>query len=59
MHYSLSKITCFAGKDISKKPLDTSLPIPEKIQTGGWEGVEEMEFPGVLKNQNVEIPGVN
>ena len=31
--------------------------IPEKIQTG--VGVEEMEFPAVLKKDHVEIPGVN
>ena len=30
--------------------------IPEKKQTGG---VEDMEFPGVLKKENMEIPGVN
>ena len=30
--------------------------IPEKKQTAG---VEDMEFPGVLKKQNVEIPRVN
>ena len=29
--------------------------IPEKIQTGR---VEDMEFPGVLKKEHVEIPGV-
>ena len=30
--------------------------LPEKIQTGV---VEDMEFPGVFKKQNAEIPGVN
>ena len=30
--------------------------IPQKIQTGG---VEDMEFPRVLKKIHVEIPGVN
>ena len=26
-----------------------SRAIPEKIQQGGWVGVEDMEFPGVSK----------
>ena len=30
--------------------------IPEKIQIGG---VEEVDFPGVLKKKHVEIPVVN
>ena len=30
--------------------------IPEKNQT---RGAEDMEFRGVLKKENVEIPGVN
>ena len=30
--------------------------IPEKIQTGG---LEDMDFPGVLKKKYIEIPGVN
>ena len=33
--------------------------IPEKNQTGGeGRGVEDMEFPGVLKKEYVEFPGV-
>ena len=31
--------------------------IPEKTQTVG-EGVEDIIFPGVLKKENVEFPGV-
>ena len=30
--------------------------IPEKKQT---REVDDMEFPGILKKENVEIPGVN
>ena len=30
--------------------------IPEKKQT---RGVEDMEFHGLLKKENVEIPGIN
>ena len=33
--------------------------IPEKIQTGRFGVVEDMEYPGVLKKEHVEIPGVN
>ena len=34
--------------------------IPEKEKTGGGgEGGKDIEFPGVLKKQQVEFPGVN
>ena len=35
--------------------------IPEKPhrEGGGATGVEDMDFPGVLKKQQVEFPGVN
>ena len=33
--------------------------IPEKIQTGGWGGGEDMEFRRVLNKYNVKIPGDN
>ena len=32
--------------------------IPEKIQTGGEGGVEDIEFPGVSKEQRVEFPSL-
>ena len=32
--------------------------IPEKIQTGD-KGVNDIDFPGILKKEHVEIPEVN
>ena len=33
--------------------------IPESPNTSTRVGAEDMEFPGVLKKEHVEIPGVN
>ena len=48
---------CVGWENLTVPHSKTKWAIPEKIQTPA--GVEDMEFPGVLKKEHVEIPEVN